>query len=304
MKKLIALPAFLTLLTLAVLLPSGCKKDAPVSLELLDYGYYLARFNEEAKLKGMNFEDELRKLKFKEVTSHSESGNCEDNTIVIPEFYQILGPLHSEDGARFLEQFIFHALGHCILGREHDNSRLPNGEWKSLMREEPFEEGLGVAIDYNGAKREYYISELFDRNTVASDFFYDQPVSFETGHTWEWVYGTGCGAASYSVPVTKDDDYEIRLDFFGETQPSSFYILFNEGDSHYWLYYDSFRHFHRLLLRDHDYGPFLSFDFMNEDELPTANSKMIIRKTGKTYSFFLDDRYLFQREREPGDIEN
>lgn len=74
------------------------------------------------------------------------------------------------------EALVFHELGHCILGREHDNSTLPNGELKSLMNQHD----LGVysscvyAVGSDPCdlrfKRTYYLDELFDENAPVPDW--------------------------------------------------------------------------------------------------------------------------------------
>ena len=66
------------------------------------------------------------------------------------------------------EAFFLHELGHCILGRLHDNSLLPNGDFKSMM----VTNDLGIyssCIYDTGAegcnklyRRPYYLDELFD----------------------------------------------------------------------------------------------------------------------------------------------
>jgi hypothetical protein len=75
------------------------------------------------------------------------------------------------------EALIFHELGHCILGRDHDNTLLPNGDPKSMM----VENNINVyapciyALDGDNScnfifKRDYYISELFDDDMAIPDW--------------------------------------------------------------------------------------------------------------------------------------
>lgn len=55
------------------------------------------------------------------------------------------------------EYVVFHELGHCALGRGHDESSYNNGICKSLMNS-----GLGHCIPaYNTQNRERYLDELF-----------------------------------------------------------------------------------------------------------------------------------------------
>jgi len=55
------------------------------------------------------------------------------------------------------EMIIFHELGHCVLGRGHEEGTFENGICRSIMRS-----GLGDCHDaYNGRNREYFVEELF-----------------------------------------------------------------------------------------------------------------------------------------------
>lgn len=55
------------------------------------------------------------------------------------------------------EMVVFHELGHCILGRGHEESAFPNGVCRSIMRS-----GLGNCRDaYIPENRDYFIEELF-----------------------------------------------------------------------------------------------------------------------------------------------
>lgn len=66
-----------------------------------------------------------------------------------------------------LETLLFHEMGHCILGRPHDTSRLPNGDPKSIMYPNnitlysPCVYAVGDSCDQL-YKRSYYLDELFD----------------------------------------------------------------------------------------------------------------------------------------------
>ncbi|MBT8228816.1 MAG: hypothetical protein KJO50_01055, partial [Bacteroidia bacterium] len=55
------------------------------------------------------------------------------------------------------EYVVFHELGHCALGRDHDESSFNNGICQSIMNS-----GLGHCIpSYNNQNRERYLDELF-----------------------------------------------------------------------------------------------------------------------------------------------
>jgi hypothetical protein len=56
------------------------------------------------------------------------------------------------------EQLIFHELGHCVLGRPHNDKRMANGNYGSSMRTSG-EQIYGPV--YSNFKRDYYLDELF-----------------------------------------------------------------------------------------------------------------------------------------------
>jgi len=77
--------------------------------------------------------------------------------------------------SRQLETLIFHEMGHCILGREHDQTLLPNGDPKSIMYPDditlyaPCSYPIGDSCNQL-YKRDYYLDELFDPNTPVPDW--------------------------------------------------------------------------------------------------------------------------------------
>ncbi len=77
------------------------------------------------------------------------------------------------------EALIFHEIGHCILGRSHNNEPLPNGDPKSIMVIENQKlywpciydiDGNGGPDCNNTFKRAYYVDELFDENVQIPDW--------------------------------------------------------------------------------------------------------------------------------------
>ena len=58
------------------------------------------------------------------------------------------------------ELLMFHELGHAILERGHDNRKLPNGMFASIMTEGDIQHGLYT--EYSLELRDYYLNELFN----------------------------------------------------------------------------------------------------------------------------------------------
>ena len=124
-----------------------------------------------------------------------EFADLEDNTAGLCHFEKPIRieidrdywqKLSSKSGDSLMkENIIFHELGHGFLDRDHDNTLLPNGDWKSMMcggddNERP------TNINYRGIRREYYIDELFDANTAVPDFASDVFNTDTTGFTQQF----------------------------------------------------------------------------------------------------------------------
>ena len=79
-----------------------------------------------------------------------------------------------ENSTQF-ETLVFHEMGHCILGRDHDTARLPNGAPKSIMYPNditiysPCVYVLGDSCNLL-YRRAYYLDELFNPSTPVTDW--------------------------------------------------------------------------------------------------------------------------------------
>lgn len=87
----------------------------------------------------------------------------------------VLNPLKCWQNNAQLETLIFHELGHCILGRQHDNNLMPKGDPRSIMIADdlgiysPCVYSLGGPCDLS-YRRSYYIDELFNPSTPVPDW--------------------------------------------------------------------------------------------------------------------------------------
>lgn len=69
------------------------------------------------------------------------------------------------------EILMFHEIGHARLGRLHDNTKLPNGDFKTLMVSGMVSAGsLDVYTKDTPEKKAYYLDELLDPNTPVPDW--------------------------------------------------------------------------------------------------------------------------------------
>lgn len=74
-----------------------------------------------------------------------------------------------------LETLLFHELGHCILGRDHDMSLLPRGYAKSIMYPGDIELYSSCVYALSDScnklyRRTYYLDELFNPSTPVPDW--------------------------------------------------------------------------------------------------------------------------------------
>lgn len=81
------------------------------------------------------------------------------------------------------EDLLFHEIGHGFLGRKHLNTLLENGDWKSIMCGGDKVNGRSWNINYHGARRTYYVDELFNESTAAPVYSSLQLVADTTGYS-------------------------------------------------------------------------------------------------------------------------
>ncbi|RMG20066.1 MAG: hypothetical protein D6730_20520 [Bacteroidetes bacterium] len=145
---------------------AGCDRPQPFDVHP-DFQPYVDRFIAEGAKRGhdIDFSDTGLSIIFREAVDTETGGVCRGkHRIEIEKFFW-------DDLNDFQrEGLIFHELGHCELGRGHKNDTLPNGEWASRMRGDPIPQGLSAVINYTGARRLYYIDELFDPGTPQPDW--------------------------------------------------------------------------------------------------------------------------------------
>lgn len=81
------------------------------------------------------------------------------------------------------EDLLFHELGHGFLGRKHLNTLLESGDWKSIMCGGDKVNGRSWNINYHGARRTYYVDELFNESTAAPVYSSLQFIADTTGYS-------------------------------------------------------------------------------------------------------------------------
>ena len=119
---------------------------------------YFSDFEQEALERG--FRIDLNALDIvgiiDEIDQNNVAGQCSysshfPNRITLDETFW------NNSGSNFREFVVFHELGHCVLGRGHDESTDARGFCQSIMRSGT----LGCRDRYNITTRENYLDELF-----------------------------------------------------------------------------------------------------------------------------------------------
>ena len=108
------------------------------------------------------------------------------------------------------EDLLFHELGHGFLGRKHLNSTLENGDWKSIMCGGDKVNGRSWNINYHGARRTYYVDELFNESTPAPVYSSLQFIADTTGFTPSYSFNFDSQAQA-GWPIVAETSYTTTL---------------------------------------------------------------------------------------------
>jgi len=159
-------------LSLIVLFQLSCK-DPHEYRVATEFTQYLQRFEDEAAKKDKYFDLESTGLII-------EFANLKDNIAGLTHYEQPIrieidktywNEIKGYQGEDLMkENLIFHELGHGLLNRDHLNTTLENGDWKSIMCGGTMVDNRNWNINYRGMRRTYYIDELFNESTPAPEF--------------------------------------------------------------------------------------------------------------------------------------
>ncbi|MFM9908199.1 MAG: hypothetical protein ACKVOW_02555 [Chitinophagaceae bacterium] len=163
-------------LLLAIVFFIGCKKEtkfSPVYDVPENFQIYVKNFLQEASSRGYQYTIDNLIVKYDSSLAAATCGkvnviSSENNVQKIISLNPFLG---CWENPQELEALIFHELGHCFLGREHDESKMPKGYPKSIMVAKdislysPCVYTFGDSSCDKRNRRSYYIDELFDSTT-------------------------------------------------------------------------------------------------------------------------------------------
>ena len=172
--------AFSIALTLLFLL-QGCSKEESQLLIFKvpeDFLPIVEKFEMEAQIHGIDLRIENLIVQYDSMLNEPICATCNSTSTDLSQQKIInINPNQCWANDFQLEALIFHELGHCFLGRSHDDSLLPNGDPKSMMASNniliysPCVYAFGDTDDCNLVyRRKYYIDELFDVNTPVPDW--------------------------------------------------------------------------------------------------------------------------------------
>jgi hypothetical protein len=161
----------------------GCTKDTEEeSVAVYDvpdeYQVVVDRFLEEATIRGIDLRIHNLIIRNDPQLAFDACGDCNslDPNATSQKIIR-LNPRGCWQNDLQLEALIFHELGHCILGREHTNELLPNGDPKSIMTPGKIDLYSPCVYQFGDEnpcnytfKRDYYLDELFNPDTQVPDW--------------------------------------------------------------------------------------------------------------------------------------
>ena len=192
---------------------TSCKDSKEYRVDS-SFSDYLHRFETEAASRGRTFDPQSSGLII-------EFANLKDNTAGLTHYEKPIrieidqtywNDISKSAGADLMkEDLIFHELGHGLLKREHLNTTLENGDWKSIMCGGDKVNNRSWNINYRGERRKYYVDELFNESTPAPDFSSMQ-LAVDTTGFGSFVSYNFDSPAQAGWKLVDSLNYSIKLD--------------------------------------------------------------------------------------------
>ncbi|MEA1874706.1 MAG: hypothetical protein U9N51_09825 [Bacteroidota bacterium] len=233
---------------------------------------------------------------------------------------------NSNEELKALEIYRNLALG--FLNRQTLNEKFPNGEWKSLMRGEVFDENDNKTLNFFGFRQDHYINEMFYLETETpwwadytslydsirmqdADDVLSDDVSLDD---LEWDYistGLDIDFENEELIIENDNEYETSIlaqletylndDFFIETiikidnsEPSTFSGLIWGGAGINTFYVNGYNDAceSRMYNAAEDYD-YCHFTDSCSIVIPNGYNKISIRKVNEKYHFFINEKFIY-----------
>lgn len=154
---------------LSGLLLFACQLQPPPPEQDPEIQPYVARFFAEAQQRGLAYDEAASRISyaFEETPFGGVCFRGENRFILNRTSWTQL----TDRGKAFT---VFHELGHCVLGRDHENGHLSSGECKSIMK--GTEDGRRCHRNLMSERwRTYYVDELFDVRTLPPAWYSEPP---------------------------------------------------------------------------------------------------------------------------------
>ncbi|MGB4414740.1 MAG: hypothetical protein WBI53_07635 [Paludibacter sp.] len=195
-----------------ILLVSACSDIHEYRVEE-EFTKYVQRFEMEAAKRGKDFDLQNTGLivEFADLKDE-QAGLCHyEKPIRIEIDRAYWKAISATAGADLMkENLLFHELGHGMLGRDHLNTTLENGDWKSIMCGGEKVNDRPWNINYRGIRRNYYVDELFNESAPEPDFSTMQ-FSVDTSGFERQIF-LGFDNNANSVNVSDNESYSISVD--------------------------------------------------------------------------------------------
>ncbi|MEM6632379.1 MAG: hypothetical protein AAF694_22090 [Bacteroidota bacterium] len=316
---------------------AACQPDEILPLEVrepsidAEVQVYVDRFVEEANKRGVNVDVSDLGISVREhIHPVRAAGACHYfSESEHPHIYIDTTSLNWQHSEYTREMLVFHELGHCLLDRDHRVDLLENGNYASLMRSD---KGVLFGTRLNAYKRAYYLDELFNENQgppgwsalrdtaqipsnsiVFQEDFEDNRYNWKLGNTGQsrreiendalHIQSLAKGAIftgkHISISPYQDFEVEAKIRLVEGNRPV---LLQWGGDSPESLFYFGYGADRFAMLGHTQTGiiggrthPALRTNGFNH---------LRIRKTGNTYTFFINNEVFDQTQFEPleGDL--
>lgn len=194
---------------------TSCKDSKEYSVDS-SFTDYLIRFENEGASRGHTFDPQINGLiiEFGNLTKNEAGLTHYEKPVRIQIDKTYWNAISKSAGADLMkEDLIFHELGHGLLKRDHLNTTLENGDWKSIMCGGTKVDNRSWNINYRGIRRKYYLDELFNESTPAPDFASLQLSVDTTGYSKSLYLSFDTPAkADAGWQITENSQYKTSID--------------------------------------------------------------------------------------------
>jgi hypothetical protein len=145
-----------------LLVLSMCSKENNTPAVIApDFKTYVDRFVSEAASRGVNVDVSKLSVSYSDTLKYYCGWGDYKNKAI---FISSLDGCWKTKSDLNKEILLFHEMGHAILGRSHDNNKLPNGDYKTMMFGG---NQFDLYSEDSPERRKYYLDELFNSATPA-----------------------------------------------------------------------------------------------------------------------------------------